>query len=236
MVLNVQSFMEVSFGALSSQLDRHENLLLEGSRPSDNIMQSESESLLATDDIPTRESSSNEAYVPDTGPSPAVTITSTLKPACPPNCRCQCHSTSQVWSPAWARDALGMLMLNYRSLPLLGLGRCNVPLCKDSSGSSFRLHYCFPRWVAAHALQLSMSWDSLSGTGASVFLKMPRSLDGFDYLTSRRVHPTAIPAQLRNIKMRPTDILAQFGQTLLTVWLTSGVELYSCSFTDNYGS
>lgn len=172
---------------------------------------------LAVDEHPNTNSSSRTTQSPGSGLQSNITITSTLKPACPPNCRCQCHATSHVRSPAWVKTALGSLMVDYRSLPLVGLSRCNMPLCKSVSGTSLRIQYCFPRWAVARAVQMSMSWDSLNDNGASIFIKIPRIINGLEWLNSIYQPDSVALEMVRQGKVRPTDVLVESGQTALTV-------------------
>lgn len=242
MVLDVRSFMESSFGTLSSQLKHHATLLPESARPTGHVNQAETGSLLPRDDSFKSESpllsddkpelwlsklaahhrqtlhmSHQEAEIPDTLLHPTVTITSALRQPCPPNCRCQCHVTSHSSSPAWAMNALGMLLISYKSLPLLGKGRCDIPLCKASPGSAFRIHYCFPQWAVARALQISMSWGSLADAGASIFLKIPRTVRGYFWVNLDTEPVADVLRIIREGSLRPTDILVELGQTALTV-------------------
>lgn len=180
---------------------------------------------MASEERKTPSCPSRTAQMPTSYSLTSITITSTLRPTCPPNCRCQCHMTSHLASPPWARAALGMLMVNYRSLPMLGTSRCNVPLCNSASGSSFRLHYCFPQWLVARALQVSMSWGSPTDGGASIFLRMPRSVEMFGFLHNFSTPDTIIEDHLRLGDIRPTDIIIHSGQTALTV----------CSYTSTSG-
>lgn len=149
--------------------------------------------------------------------SSTVFIKATLRSGCPPNCRCRCHRTSHARSPGWAKSLLGALFVEYRSLPMLGVNRCDAPLCKSASGSSFHLQYSFPRWFMARVLVASMSWGPLNDQGAAIFLQIPRCIRGFDWLAGHNITSAAFMRVLQYGSVLSTDILNDCGQTLLTV-------------------
>src|SRR5690348_11414465 len=118
MVLEVQRFMEVSFANVTSRLDHKGNILLEGAQtappamvssdePASRALQNDhaidSQTGLSDGDTNPQlwlsRMASDERSPPRMAQRPAsdspttITITSTLRPTCPPNCRCQCHMT-----------------------------------------------------------------------------------------------------------------------------------------------
>ncbi|KAL2674215.1 hypothetical protein Neosp_012665 [[Neocosmospora] mangrovei] len=129
----------------------------------------------------------------------------------------QCHRTSYVRTPGWLNSAMGSLFVQYNSLPMLGIKKCDTPLCKSASQSSLHLQWCFPRWLIARALVASLSWGSITDDGAALFLKVPRSMDGFLWLVTPSQDPRAFIDRFKTGEIRPTDILAQWGQNFLTV-------------------
>ncbi|RSL87207.1 hypothetical protein CEP51_002356 [Fusarium floridanum] len=145
-----------------------------------------------------------------------ISVSTTLRPTCPPNCRCQCHGTSYARSPGWLSSVMGSLFVQYKSIPMLGMKKCDTPLCQSSSQSSLHLQWSFPRWLIARALVASISWNSINDDGAALFLKIPRSINDLTWLVSRGQNPKAFIQRLKNGTIRPTDILAEWGQTFVT--------------------
>ncbi|UPK95713.1 hypothetical protein LCI18_006648 [Fusarium solani-melongenae] len=146
-----------------------------------------------------------------------ISVSTTLRQTCPPNCRCQCHRTSYARTPEWLSSVMGSLFVQYKSLPILGIKKCDTPLCKSASQSSIQLQWCFPRWLVARVLVASISWASINDEGAALFLKIPRSIRGFTWLTSTNQDDRAFRGRLMNGTIRPTDILAEWGQNFLTL-------------------
>lgn len=149
----------------------------------------------------------------------AISVSTTLRQTCPPNCRCQCHRTSYARTPEWLTSVMGSLFVQYKSLPILGIKKCDTPLCKSASQSSIQLQWCFPRWLVARALMASISWASINDEGAALFLKIPRSISGFTWLTSTNQDDKPFMEHLMDGTIRPTDILVEWGQSFLTVRL-----------------
>jgi hypothetical protein len=112
---------------------------------------------------------------------------------------------------------MGSLFVQYKSLPILGIKKCDKPLCKSASQSSIQLQWCFPRWLVARALVASISWSSINDDGAALFLKIPRSISGFVWLITSSHDDRAFIDRFRGGTIRPTDILVEWGQNFLTV-------------------
>lgn len=146
-----------------------------------------------------------------------ISVSTILRETCPPNCRCQCHRTSYARTPEWLTSVMGSLFVQYKSLPMLGIKKCNMPLCKSASRSSIQLQWCFPRWLVARALVASISWGSINDDGAALFLKIPRSINGFAWLITTSHDNRALISRFRNGAIRPTDIFVEWGQNLFTV-------------------
>ncbi|WAO95429.1 Hypothetical protein NCS54_01305100 [Fusarium falciforme] len=146
-----------------------------------------------------------------------ISVSTTLRQTCPPNCRCQCHRTSYARTPEWLSSVMGSLFVQYKSLPILGIKKCDKPLCKSASQSSIQLQWCFPRWLVARALVASISWSSINDDGAALFLKIPRSIYGFAWLVTSSHDDRAFIQHYMDGTIRPTDILAEWGVNFLTV-------------------
>lgn len=146
-----------------------------------------------------------------------MSVSTTLRQTCPPNCRCQCHRTSYARTPEWLSSVMGSLFVQYKSLPMLGIKKCDTPLCKSASQSSIQLQWCFPRWLVTRALVASISWSSINDDGAALFLKIPRSIYGFTWLVVSSHDHRTFSNRFWDGTIRPTDILAEWGLNFLTV-------------------
>ena len=133
---------------------------------------------------------------------------------CSPLCKCSCHKFLRASSPSWLQPALGAMSLKYS---LISYGRrkpCSSPLCDSRSDTSIDIQYQFPLWLAARAVFCSLSWRSLTGVGASLWLKVPRIVD-IDLVTI--LESSDIETRLSTFQVLPTDIDSKFGLNLLTV-------------------
>ncbi|RSL51247.1 hypothetical protein CEP53_008519 [Fusarium sp. AF-6] len=129
------------------------------------------------------------------------------------------HSTlasHQETGATISSSVMGSLFVQYKSIPMLGMKKCDTLLCQSASQSSLHLQWSFPRWLIARALVASISWNSINDDGAALFLKIPRSINDLTWLVSRGQNPKALIQRLENGKIRPTDILAEWGQTFVT--------------------
>lgn len=144
-----------------------------------------------------------------------ISVSTTLRQTCPPNCRCQCHRTSYARTPEWLSSVMGSLFVQYKGLPILGINKCDAPLCKSASESSIQLQWCFPRWLVARAVVASISWSSINDDGAALFLKIPRSISGFTDWSS--ISQDFFIRRFMAGTIRATDILVETGENFLTV-------------------
>lgn len=146
-----------------------------------------------------------------------ISVSTTLRQTCPPNCKCQCHRTSYARSPGWLSSVMGSLFVQYKSIPILGMKKCDTPLCQSASQSSLHLQWCFPRWLITRVLVASISWNSVKDEGAALFLKIPRCIYNQGWLVSPVQSPRAFIERFEADTIRPTDIMAEWGQSFLAV-------------------
>jgi hypothetical protein len=101
-------------------------------------------------------------------------VQATVKPRCNETCKCRCHEVTTAQTPRIFSRALGRLILSYNSIRVWNSRACNHPKCLKNSQTSVHLNYLFPSWMPRLALAISASWDSVVGSGASLYLSVPR--------------------------------------------------------------
>ncbi|KAI0896537.1 ankyrin [Annulohypoxylon nitens] len=106
-----------------------------------------------------------------------VSFQASLVSTCLTACRCSCHRLKRSQSPGWLGSLIGGLFLEYNTIPLLQPVKCDVITCKAKSPSSVRLYYMFPQWLLARSIEFAVSWSSLTGSGSSLHLRVPRVLE-----------------------------------------------------------
>ena len=91
------------------------------------------------------------------------------RPPCSPNCKCDCHTTHTLRSPAIVDHVFGSLFVGYSGYPITG----NFQECTEISCLSqrtFRAHvlYIFPSWFLTRAVVLGLTTQSLSEISISL--------------------------------------------------------------------
>ncbi|KAI1211572.1 ankyrin [Annulohypoxylon truncatum] len=105
-----------------------------------------------------------------------VYLSAFLVPVCSSPCMCSCHRLKRSRSPSWLSSLIGGLFLEYNTIPLVQNIQCDAISCKAKSPSSLRLYYTFPLWLLARSIEIAVSWTSLTGSGSSLHLRVPRVL------------------------------------------------------------
>ncbi|KAK4206168.1 hypothetical protein QBC37DRAFT_143333 [Rhypophila decipiens] len=103
-----------------------------------------------------------------------------LRTKCDTRCRCQCHKCTSRVSPGYLQPAVGAFFLSYKTFPIFSNSSCNDAACQRRQHSRLELYYYLPRWLFSRAVHISLSWDSLHGTGATVHLRLPRIIETSD--------------------------------------------------------
>jgi hypothetical protein len=105
-----------------------------------------------------------------------ISVQTTLSSArrCNPSCMCQCHKGSQTGTPGLLSNVLGRLLIWYNGIPYWRPRTCNHPKCQRKSPTQVRLNYLFPRWMLQKGIHVCLSWGSVTGSGASLYLSVPR--------------------------------------------------------------
>lgn len=114
------------------------------------------------------------------GPNSILCFQTSISHKCRSICRCRCHKSTSIVSPGYLQAAVGAFFLSYSAMPTFGNLPCDTAGCRRTQGSRIQLHYYLPKWLFSRAVQFTVSWDSLSGTGASLHLKLPRVIDPSD--------------------------------------------------------
>lgn len=110
-------------------------------------------------------------------PSSVVHIQTSVGQKCSPYCKCQCHTSSAVRTPRWARSLVGSFFVQYNSIPLFDRRTCNISSCRSTSRKSMTMTYSFPKWLVSRAICATAVWGSLTDAGASLHLRVPRVKD-----------------------------------------------------------
>lgn len=103
-----------------------------------------------------------------------------VRPTHSPTCRCQCHRSSSVASPSSLQRILGAFSLSYNAIPIFSPIACDFAACIAASGPSLRFHDSLPSWLFLRAIVFSVSFSTITGSGASLHLKVPRSIQAQD--------------------------------------------------------
>ena len=159
-----------------------------------------------------------------------LNVQATIKPRCSVTCICRCHEVTTALTPKFLSRTLGRFILSYNSIPVWNSRACNHPRCLKNSQTSVHLNYLFPSWMPRLALAISASWDSVVGSGASLYLNVPRVVpehsEIFRAINSNNV--SRIQWLFSNRMFLPSDI-NEDGVCLLTVMPFKMTRLYSLS-------
>ncbi|KAI1091023.1 ankyrin [Rostrohypoxylon terebratum] len=151
--------------------------------------------------------------------TPMVCFQACLVPTCSSACKCGCHLLKRLRSPSWLSHLIGNLFLEYNTIPLVQPVKCDVVTCKAKLPSSFRLYYAFPRWFLGRSIELAASWSSLTGSGSSLHLRVPRVLMEHGIWSAIRFGDMRwIQVQMAKKNVLPTDV-GSSGMSLAIVAL-----------------
>ncbi|KAI3391303.1 hypothetical protein diail_7610 [Diaporthe ilicicola] len=131
--------------------------------------------------------------------------------------RMTCHAVTTSRTPSMLSRMLGTIILSYNSIAVWNSRPCNHPRCLRSSSNSVHLNYLFPVWLPRLAMTFSISWDSVVGSGASLYFSLPRVVSGSSEVF-KAIDTNNIPRLQRLFSDRmffPTDV-NEDGVCLLT--------------------
>jgi len=117
---------------------------------------------------------------PSTSTSPPHTMAIVATPVkhnskpCQRNCHCQCHVSTQVCTPKWAKDLLGSLIIRSNTTLLLNRKPCNYLGCGKSNRAIARFAYYAPMRLWNRAVYASVSRQAAFGMGVSISFAFPR--------------------------------------------------------------
>ena len=133
-------------------------------------------------------------------------------------CACRCHIRTPLETPRWLRDLCGYLFISHIAIPWLSRCCCSLPTCKQSDHGALRVSYVFPSWLMRRMLILSMTWQDISGPGASWTIQMPRIVPYYAPIweSIRFNRGLAVRELLKSFRCSPFDIRHD-GTTLLYV-------------------
>lgn len=161
-----------------------------------------------------------------THPGPPLSLTATVRPRCRDTCKCQCHEVTTKRTPDGLKTILGKIIFSYNSMPIWNARPCNHPRCLKNSQASVHLNYLFPSWLPRLAFAFSVSWNSLIGSGASLYVNMPRVVSEHSEIFKAIDTNNVLRLQwlFSSKQFLPTD-MNEDGVCLLTVSLNLGTSL-----------
>lgn len=93
---------------------------------------------------------------------------------CPVRCLCQCHRQASLSNFKHLKSPIGTFIISYNAAPAFRNFTCNISTCRGEPCFQLKVHYYLPRWLLTRAIFLSISYNSLTGHGASLHLRLPR--------------------------------------------------------------
>ncbi|KAI0537860.1 ankyrin [Xylaria digitata] len=155
-------------------------------------------------------------------PKSVIQFQMVLVRQCSFTCTCNCHQIKYSHSPRWLTNLIGNLFIQYNAIPTFRRPICDKLTCTAKSSSSTRLYYTFPHWLVARAVELDISWSSLTGTGSSLHIRVPRVLELHGIWKAIKLGDLRwIRIQLANKSVLPTDV-DRWGQSLAKLALLDG--------------
>jgi len=144
-------------------------------------------------------------------------IQALVRQPCSRYCKCQCHTVSTFQSPWWTRSLVGSLFVQYNGTAVLRANPCNVTACRAGGKGAVAIGYSFPSWVIYRALSISACWSSLTNSGASLHLMVPRIIH-LPALWGAVIHNDTgwLWQMIMDQQLRPNDIQIT-GEGILTV-------------------
>jgi len=137
---------------------------------------------------------------------------------CSSLCPCKCHTQGLINTPLWLQGALGALFFNYAGIPVFSATHCNYPECRKRETPAIQFTYFFPTWAVSRAILLTLSADDLTGTGASICIRMPRltAHDALGWQLVRNGNLSAVQRMFSTGVASPFDVDTH-GRSLLHV-------------------
>ncbi|KAH7381185.1 ankyrin repeat-containing domain protein [Phaeosphaeria sp. MPI-PUGE-AT-0046c] len=111
-------------------------------------------------------------------PSQFVSICGTLAAEpCKQYCRCQCHLSTHMQMPAWAKGILGSISFHGNGSVLLKRRPCDQPFCGRGGSATMQFSYYAPAWTFLRSLSFHVK-AMTSGLDSSFSFRMPRVIPG----------------------------------------------------------
>lgn len=136
-----------------------------------------------------------------------IQLQATLRQKCFSHCRCSCHRVTGLQTPAWFRSFIGEALLQYRCIPFFGSDACDEWTCKARSASALRFKYKLPEWLAYRAIHIQATWSSMTDSGASLFLRIPRYVQSIGFVAAvRRNDAQWVRIQITRKRLLQSDL------------------------------
>jgi len=217
MVMEIRDILETSSGGIDQRLINLQNVAQNQQEVLDSISErleprlSALESHLFSISVVPRPTSGS-------GTTASLVYTQALvRKSCSRYCKCQCHTIFTFQTPSWTRPLIGSLLVWYNGTAIPGANPCNVAACRVGGKRAVTVAYSSPDWIFHRALSISAGWNSLTNSGASLHLMLPRMIhlpslwDAVTHSDTRWLQQMIVDQQLR-----PSDV-QRTGEGILTV-------------------
>jgi hypothetical protein len=117
----------------------------------------------------------NEEEPTDQDPQRPFNVVTNLSFGCGPNCKCRCHTKSNLGTPQFLSAVVGRIVVNITGITVRFRNACSHPTCARLR-SSIRVTLAFPNWIVKRAICAQLFWNSGLNSGASLHLKVRRTI------------------------------------------------------------
>lgn len=111
-----------------------------------------------------------EENIPSSASTPSLlTFGGTLSAGveCDKFCQCQCHRTTQICTPWWAKQLFGSITLRCNGTVLLNRRACDNSYCRRSGSLRVHVSYMAPTWKFLNAFAYYVKSETLGGVAPS---------------------------------------------------------------------
>jgi hypothetical protein len=93
---------------------------------------------------------------------------------CKPYCLCQCHLSTHVRMPAWAKSILGSISFHGNGSVLFTRRPCDRPLCRRGGSATAQFTYFAPAWTFMRNFNFHLRAESVNSLKSDFSFCMPR--------------------------------------------------------------
>lgn len=157
---------------------------------------------------------------------------------CPPRCPCPCHNALKGATPRWLHGLLDAAFIDLTGTPLLNHRSCNVKDChgKISRSGSLTFCYLFLSWLLKTGINVTASWNSLSGIGGTWALRILHIIGDSNLHASMTVamrHDPISNIQQRMAKYNIKSFDLFYGRQNMFTVSTCSIQRHSTQFDES---